>query len=120
MPLTRISSRASSTARPRTRPTTPAFAAEYGLLVPPISHAHDRGKRDNAPLAVLAHRRRGGTHNAKDAVEVNVECGRPFLVAEVGERGLMGDASIGEDDVERTVFLFNVGNNGIRLLRAPN
>src|SRR5882757_6715266 len=32
----------------------------------------------------------------------------------------MGYAGIGEDDVERSVFLFNVRNNGIRLLRAPN
>jgi hypothetical protein len=44
------------------------------VLVPPISHAHNRGKRDNASLAVLAHRRRGRTHNSEDAVEVNVEC----------------------------------------------
>ncbi|MCY1239533.1 hypothetical protein D9M72_523300 [compost metagenome] len=83
------------------------------MLVPAIGNAHDRGERDDAALAALAHAGCDGAREAKDAFQIDVEGQVPLVVGECCKRGAMGNAGIGDDDVDAAVPLFQVSDQRV-------
>lgn len=84
------------------------------VFVPAVGHAHDGRQGDHAALAAFPHRRRRGPDDPHDAAQVDVERLLPFLVGKVRQRDLVGDAGIGEDDVDRSMGRLDRRHDGIR------
>ncbi len=83
------------------------------VLVPAVGNAHDRRERDDAAFAALAHAGCNGAREAKDAFQVDVEGEVPLVVGECGKRGAMGNAGIGNDDVDAAVPLFQISDQRV-------
>jgi hypothetical protein len=83
------------------------------VLVPAIGDAHDRGQADDRSLLAGAHAGQGGADDAKDALQVDVEGLVPFVVGQLRAAPL-GDAGIGDDDVDARRGLFDGGDQRIR------
>ena len=90
------------------------------MLVPAVGHAHDRRQRDDRALALPAHGRGGGARDPEDAAEIDLQRVCPFLIGEVRQRHLVGDAGIGQDRIERPVGGFDPGHDRVDLRRVAD
>src|SRR5262249_58853143 len=77
-----------------------------------------RAERDDAPGALLAHRRAGVTDAVERPLQVHREDGVPLLLAHVEDHAVAQDAGAGDQHVEATEALERRGDDPPRRLPA--
>src|ERR1700733_6944087 len=90
------------------------------MLVPAVGDAHSRGEADDRPLLSRTHAGDRRSDDAKDALQVDVECVVPLCVVEAGERDAVSDAGIGGDHVDAAMGLLGRRNDSVGGLGRPD
>src|ERR1700722_10658076 len=90
------------------------------MLVPAVGDAHSRGEADDRPLLSRTHAGDRRSDDAKDALQIDVECVVPLCVVEAGERDAVSDAGIGDDHVDAAMGLLGRRNDSVGGLGRPD
>src|SRR5580700_9787116 len=90
------------------------------MLVPAVGDAHGRGEADDRPLLSRTHAGDRRSDDAKDALQVDVECVVPLRVVEAGEWDAVSDAGIGDDHVDAAIGLLGRRNDSVGGLGRPD
>src|SRR3982075_2514434 len=88
------------------------------MLAPAVSDTHDRGKCHDGARAALDHARDGRSYDPQDTLEVDVESVVPLFVRHGAEWHAMGDAGVGDHDIDRAEALFSIRDDGVCLRRV--
>lgn len=88
------------------------------VLVPTIGDAHDRRERHDGSGSSGDHAGKRWPHDVEDSLAVDIECVLPGFICQGGKRDSMGNASIGDDDVDAAETRLSLRHDGRGLRRV--